>query len=275
MNDKKALTDLYNANTGTIWSGFNIKHYDQYIFKGIMLGMDPKQISDDIIVREKEGWSLSREFSKIPMIMYDVFQGRSFGLKTLEGFMGSNIKETDVPFNIDRKLTKEEIEMSIQYCTHDVEETIKVFMERINEFNSQYNVVKVFDLPMVCLGDSGAHLVSKVLGCERKKYDDEFDFYPLPHIQIKKYREVLDWFDSIRGNPKNLSYKYYDSQSFITLVAGIPHTFGFGGLHGNCISLYFFASSLDFADNCFIFNSFLVAYISAYLLFVADLVTRL
>ena len=74
VNDKKALTDLYNANTGTIWSGFNIKHYDQYIFKGIMLGMDPKQISDDIIVREKEGWSISREFSKIPMIMYDVFQ---------------------------------------------------------------------------------------------------------------------------------------------------------------------------------------------------------
>ena len=232
VNDREKLTDLYNSHTGSIWSGFNIKHYDQYIFKGIMLGMDPKQISDDIIIREKEGWSLSREFSRIPMIMYDVFQGRSFGLKTLEGFMGSNIKETDVPFNIDRKLTKEEIEMSIQYCTHDVEETIKVFMERINEFNSQYNVVKVFDLPMVCLGDSGAHLVSKVLGCERKKYDDEFDFYPLPHIQIKKYREVLDWFDSIRGNPKNLSYKDYYSQSFITLVAGIPHTFGFGGLHG-------------------------------------------
>lgn len=232
VNDKKALTDLYNRNVKNIWVGFNIKHYDQYIMKGIMLGMDPKYINDQIIIHEKEGWSLSREFSKIPMIMYDVFGSRGFGLKTLEGFMGSNIKETDVDFRIDRKLTQKEIEMSIQYCTHDVEETIKVFMERINDFNSQYDLVKTFDLPLSCLGDSGAHLVSKVLECERHSYDDEFDFYVLPHIQIKKYKEVIDWFNSIKGNPENLSYKDYYSQSFITMVAGIPHTFGFGGLHG-------------------------------------------
>lgn len=232
VNDRKKLTDFYNSHVKDIWSGFNIKHYDQYILKAIMLGMDPKTVNDMIIVEDVEGWAISREFSKIPLVMYDVFQGRSFGLKTLEGFMGSNIKETDVPFNIDRKLTPEEIRMSIEYCTHDVEETIKVFLERINEFNSQYNVVKVFGLPMICLGDSGAHVVSRVLECERKKYDDEFDFYPLPHIQINKYKEVLDWFTSIQGNPEHLSHKDYYSQSFITLVAGIPHTFGFGGLHG-------------------------------------------
>ncbi len=232
VNDRQALVDLYNKNVKNIWVGFNIKHYDQYIFKGIMLGMDPKVINDDIIIREKEGWAISKEFSKIPMILYDVFGSRGFGLKTLEGFMGSNIKETDVPFNIDRKLTPEEIQMSIKYCTHDVEETIKVFMERINDFNSQYDLVKVFDLPLSCLGDSGAHVVSKVLGCERNKYEDEFDFYVLPHIRINKYRDVIDWFNSIRGNPENLSHKDYYSRNYITTVAGIPHTFGFGGLHG-------------------------------------------
>jgi len=232
VNDPEELRSYYNKNVKEIWCGFNIKHYDQYILKGIMLGMDPKYINDAIIVEEREGWSLSREFNRIPLIMYDVYQGRGFGLKTLEGFMGSNIKETDVPFNLDRKLTDEEIQMSIQYCTHDVEETIKVFMERIDEFNSQYALVTTFGLPMASLGDSGAHLVSKVLECERNSYNDEFDFYPLPHIRIKKYKEVVDWFNSIRGNPENLSYKDYYTRNFITLVAGIPHTFGFGGLHG-------------------------------------------
>lgn len=232
VNDRNILTDYYNKHVKDIWSGFNIKHYDQYILKGIMLGMDPKYINDEIIVKDREGWSISREFSKIPLIMYDVYQGRGFGLKTLEGFMGSNIKETDVPFNLDRKLTKKEIDMSILYCTHDVEETIKVFMERIDEFNSQYDLVKTFNLPLTCLGDSGAHLVSKVLECERKEYHDGFDFYVLPHIEIKKYREAVDWFNSIKGNPENLSYKDYYTRKFITLVAGIPHTFGFGGLHG-------------------------------------------
>lgn len=232
VNDRDKLIDLYNKNVKNIWSGFNIKHYDQYIFKGIILGMDPKYINDEIIINEREGWTISREFSKIPFVMYDVFQGRGFGLKTLEGFMGSNIKETDVDFRIDRKLTKEEIEMSIKYCTHDVEETIKVFMERIDEFNSQYDLVKTFNLPLSSLGDSGAHLVSKVLECERHSYDDEFDFFVLPHIQINKYKEVVDWFNSIKGNPEKLTHKDYYTRNFITMVAGIPHTFGFGGLHG-------------------------------------------
>lgn len=232
INDKEYLSKLYEDNVKNIWVGFNIKHYDQYILKGILLGIDPKWINDQIIVEGREGWALSKEFSKIPLVMYDVFQGRGFGLKTLEAFMGSNIKETDVDFRIDRKLTQEEINMTVMYCTHDVEETIKVFMERISDFESQYNVVKTFNLPMTCLGDSGARLVSKVLGCEKNHYDDEFDFFPMSHIRISKYKEVLDWFFSIRGNPKKLSYKDYYSQSFITTVAGIPHTFGFGGLHG-------------------------------------------
>lgn len=232
INDKEYLSKLYEDNVKNIWVGFNIKHYDQYILKGILLGIDPKWINDQIIVEGREGWALSKEFSKIPLVMYDVFQSRGFGLKTLEAFMGSNIKETDVDFRIDRKLTQEEINMTVMYCTHDVEETIKVFMERISDFESQYNVVKTFNLPMTCLGDSGARLVSKVLCCEKNHYDDEFDFFPMSHIRISKYKEVLDWFSSIRGNPKKLSYKDYYSQSFITIVAGIPHTFGFGGLHG-------------------------------------------
>lgn len=232
INDRQELTTYYNEHVRDIWSGFNIKHYDQYILKGILLGMNPKHINDSIIQDGKDGWQISREFSKIPLVMYDVYGSRGFGLKTLEGFMGQNIKETDVPFNIDRKLTPAEIQMTIGYCTTDVYQSVNVFMERINDFNSQYDLVKVFDLPLKSLGDSGAHLVSKVLGCEKHKYNDEFDFYVLPHIQIEKYKEVVEWFNSIKGNPKNLSHPDYYTQNLILYVAGIPHTFSFGGLHG-------------------------------------------
>lgn len=34
------------------------------------------------------------------MINYDVMPNPPVGLKTMEGFMGSNIKETEVPFDI-------------------------------------------------------------------------------------------------------------------------------------------------------------------------------
>lgn len=39
--------------------------------------------------------------------------------------MGNDIKETSVPFSIDRKLTDEEIAETVKYCKHDVEQTIQ------------------------------------------------------------------------------------------------------------------------------------------------------
>ena len=125
INNPDELRALYEANISNIWVGFNNKHYDQYIMKGILLKMNPKKINDYIIVDKKEGWQFSRAFNKIPMINYDVMPNPPIGLKTLEGFLGSNIKETGVTFNIDRKLTPGEIAETVKYCRHDVGQTIK------------------------------------------------------------------------------------------------------------------------------------------------------
>lgn len=234
VNDKDKLLELYEKNISSIWVGFNNKHYDQYIFKAILLGMDPKEVNDKIIVEEKDGWQISNQFNKVPMINFDVFSSKSAGLKTLEGFMGSNIKETDVDFRLDRKLTDEEIEQTFKYCRHDVEQTIKVFMEKINDFNSIVELVKAFDLPMAAMGDSNAQITARILECEKKSYDDEFDFFFLPCLRIEKYKAVLDWFESQRyekGTKPENPYMYY-KQSLSIDVAGVPHVFGFGGLHG-------------------------------------------
>lgn len=234
VNDKDALLRLYQKNVSNIWVGFNNKHYDQYIFKGILIGLDPKMINDKIIIEGKDGWQISNQFNKVPMINFDTFSSKSVGLKTLEGFMGSNIKETDVDFRLDRKLTEEEIQETIKYCRHDVEQTIKVFLERINDFNSMYDLVNVFDLPLSCIADTGAQITARVLECQRTQYNDEFDFFFLPCLRIEKYKEVVDWFASQRyapGEKPSNPYTYY-KQSFTIDVAGVPHTFGFGGLHG-------------------------------------------
>ena len=201
VNDPEALRKFYEANTKNIWVGFNNQHYDQYIFKGILLGMDPKTINDRIIVDGLDGWQISRAFNKIPMINYDVFSSKSAGLKTLEGFMGNNIKETSVPFNIDRKLTPKEINETIKYCTSDVENTVEVFMENIDTFNAFLEIIKAF--PDQCslfnLKDSGAQITANVLGCERQDFDDEFDFFFLPCLRLKKYKHVQEWFSQFIG----------------------------------------------------------------------------
>ena len=121
INDEKQLQQFYDAHINDIWVGFNSRHYDQYILKGILCGFDPKKINDFIIVKGNPGWKFSSMLRDIPLINYDVMLGTDRGLKSFEGFMGNNIKETSVPFDIDRKLTDAEIADTVKYCRHDVQ----------------------------------------------------------------------------------------------------------------------------------------------------------
>ncbi len=243
VNNPDELKALYEANTSNIWVGFNNRHYDQYIMKGILLGMNPKRINDWIILEKREGWQFSSVFNKVPMTNYDVMPNPPVGLKTMEGFLGSNIKETGVPFDINRKLTKAEIEETIKYCRHDVEQTIKIFLEKIDEFNAMHGIVQAFPnmVSLSNIGDSEARITAKVLGCVKQDFKDEFDYFFLPCLRLNKYKYVQDWFEEKKKEALAMDLQncdkydkklWYKSQNLKTVVAGIPHSFGFGGLHG-------------------------------------------
>ena len=107
VNDKRELERLYESYKKDIWVGYNCRNYDQYILKGILCGFNPKTINDWIIVKDRKGWEFSSLFNKIPLTLYDTMPNPPVSLKTLEGFMGYSIHETSVPFDIDRKLTKD------------------------------------------------------------------------------------------------------------------------------------------------------------------------
>ena len=243
VNNPDELKALYEANTSNIWVGFNNRHYDQYIMKGILLGMNPKRINDWIILEKREGWQFSSVFNKVPMTNYDVMPNPPVGLKTMEGFLGSNIKETGVPFDINRKLTKAEIEETIKYCRHDVEQTIKIFLEKIDEFNAMHGIVQAFPnmVSLSNIGDSEARITAKALGCVKQDFKDEFDYFFLPCLRLNKYKYVQDWFEEKKKEALAMDLQncdkydkklWYKSQNLETIVAGIPHSFGFGGLHG-------------------------------------------
>lgn len=227
INDADALEELHKQHIKDIWVGFNSLHYDQYIFKGILCGFDPKKINDFIIAKGNPGWKFSSLFRKIPLINYDVMLRTDRGLKWFEGSMGNNIKESTVPFDIDRKLTDAEIAETIKYCRHDVEQTIEVFIRRIDEFNTQMFFIKHFNYPLTDLSLTKAQLAAKILGGNRKgqTFDDEFEFPILDCIKLKKYRYIADWYK------KAENHDYKKSQENI-IVAGVPHTFSWGGGHG-------------------------------------------
>lgn len=243
VNDPMKMKRFYEAHKGDIWVGFNNRNYDQYILKAILCGFDPYEVSYWIVNKKRKGWEFSNVFHKIPLISFDVFTGYH-GLKTLEAFMGMNIVETSVPFDIGRKLKPEEIEEMIYYCRHDVQNTIEVFLKTKNEFDAHMDLIKEFNLPLSYLGKTQAQLAAKILGAVPITLNDEFDLR-LPHtLKLGKYQFVADWFMGLKesvekelgplnmGNYEDWSKMFYSKKLEVD-VAGIPHIFGMGGIHGS------------------------------------------
>ena len=50
VNRQDELEAFYQENKTNVFVGYNSRSYDQYIFKGILAGFNPKEINDFIIV---------------------------------------------------------------------------------------------------------------------------------------------------------------------------------------------------------------------------------
>ena len=222
-NDSEALRNYYKKHKNQIWVGYNSRNYDTFILKSILLGINPKKTNDDIIVRGMNGYQISRDFKKIQFYNFDIYTKNS--LKTLEGFMGNDIRETEVDFNLPRKLNPPEMRQTVKYCQHDVEQTIEVFRRKKELFESQVQLIETFELPKYMIGLTQAQLTANILECERVEgRNDEFDLKLVDTLRLKKYKSAKEWFE----NPCNMDYK----KSFSLNVCGVPHQFGWGGLHG-------------------------------------------
>lgn len=223
-NDINELNKFYNACRNDIFIGYNSRGYDQFILKGLLLGMDAGWISEQLIEHGKKGYQVVRGANKIQLYNFDCSTG-FHSLKQLEAFMGSEIKESDVPFDIDRQLTDEEEKDLIRYCIHDVKETIKVFERLRVEFDSHVQLIEAFDLDFTMFTKTKAQLSADILGAVKtENRGDEFDYRIPAVLEINDYPEVVDWYfkDENKDYKKNLEIDLY----------GVPHVFAFGGIHG-------------------------------------------
>lgn len=241
VDNKDQLNEVYEQYKEDIWVGFNSRHYDQYILKTILCGLSAWDCNKWIIRDKKPGWAFSNLFKNIFLINYDVMPLNS-SLKQLEGFQGHSIYESDIPFDIDRPLKGDEIEEMLHYCQNDVEETMNVFLENINDFNALLWLVKEFKFPLSYMSRTKAQISAEILQCERTERDDEWDLSVLPCIWLNnKPRQITvkntnnsktetvfmmpdDWF----LEAKYQNYDYY----FEMDVCGVTHTLAWGGIHG-------------------------------------------
>ena len=233
INNSDELEKIYQDNINEIWVGFNSRHYDQYILKGILCGFEPKRINDFIILKGNPGWKFSSLFRNVPLNNYDVMMSIDRGLKSFEGFMGNDIKESSVPFDIDRKLTEEELQETVKYCRHDVEQTIEVFLQRKSDFEAHLGLVKIAcegkPLNMALISKTKAQLSAIILEASKKEHNDEFDIDFPSTLKIDKYKEVVEWYE----NEENRCYEKDGKKNQLDImIAGVPHQFGWGGVHG-------------------------------------------
>jgi DNA polymerase len=223
VNNRNELHDFYRKNKNDIWVMYNGAGYDQFIIKGLLLGFDPKAINDFIIVQGRKGFEYSKSFNKITLNVYDVMPNIPVSLKVLEGFMGNDIHETSVPFDIDRKLTNTELTETINYCRFDVMNTIEVFCRRKVEFDSKFDLIKFFKLPLDNLVKSQAQLAAVILDAKRVDYKDEWNIRVPDNAILGKYQAVADWFLDKRN--------HYEDASLKINIAGLEHTIAWGGVH--------------------------------------------
>lgn len=226
INDADEFEKFYEKYKDEVWVGYNSRGYDQWIAKAILAGFKPYDMSKWIIEDGEHGWKFSDLLHKFPIFNYDCSVGfRS--LKELEAFMGDNIKESSIPFDIDRKLTDSEIDELLQYCEHDVMETFKVFVMTDYEFESHVGLLTEFNLPLKYISKTKAQLSAVILGASKVSRNDEFDITIPDTLDLGKYdflREFYqDWADNVQD---------YSLMKLETDIAGVPHTFGIGGLHG-------------------------------------------
>ena len=227
INDIDALQKFHDKNKNKIFFGYNSKNFDNIIYDAILSGADPYAV---MLMLFKET-PLPTIYKTFKMKYYrpntfDLMQDiLGMSLKEAEGYMGMSVEESTVDFNIERKLTEQEIKDVLKYCIHDVDATEKLITYRQGYIRSKMNVCKLFNLPLTCLDKTNASLSALILEAKKTDYDDEL-IYDLPDEVIlnnPEYRKILNLYVG-----RELNYK----EKLKINIAGVPHILAYGGIHG-------------------------------------------
>lgn len=108
-NDSGAMTEFISDEQPVILAGFNNKHYDQYILKAVTQGRSPSEVKEvnDWIIGGKTPWEhpfFADRSKGLRIAQLDIRDDMQDGisLKAIEAHMGWDIRESDVPCDIDR-----------------------------------------------------------------------------------------------------------------------------------------------------------------------------
>lgn len=249
-NDNEGVT-AFMEEFQPFLGGFNNKHYDNHILKAVIVGATPeqvKEINDMIIVNGMNGWEIpSLRDYKVYFDSFDLMDDCQAGqsLKSIEAHLGIPIEETEVDFNIDRRLTEEELRLTIEYCKYDVLSTEKLYHLRESYIRNKAVLGRKAGIDeKKAVYMTNAKLTSVYLKAEKpeKPWTDERN-YKYPDKLLREYipKEVFEFFDKLYDPSISDAELFggYDEKgtkkkgaSLDIIVGDCPCTIAFGGIHG-------------------------------------------
>ena len=254
-NDNSKLREFL-SQPDIIIGGFNNKHYDNWILKTILNGGSNYHVKkhNDFIIGGGNAWdfefvSLGSDirYYKLPCPTFDLrddIADPGISLKAIEGNLKLPIVESSIPFDIDRKLTPEELEEVIRYCKYDVDSTIKLYQERKeNYIDAKALISEMYNLPVEeGIGLTNAKLCARILGAKPQKFNDERDYVIPDNIDTNLIPKIiLDFFLQIRDKsiPDAKLFGAGKGSKGMTLdlilktsYGECPVTYAWGGVHG-------------------------------------------
>lgn len=224
--DLNEIREFYKNNTNSIWIGHNNECYDNFILQAILENKNPKKINDEIINDGKR-----KRFLNIKLYYYDLMKFHLGSLKVMEAFMGKDISESEVDFNLDRELTLEEKLLTQSYNKDDLDQTLDDFNYLLDEFSLRLDLIKEYNLPLSYLCATQAKISSKVLGAKRIENIENMPVLPKMWDTLRvNNKEAIDFY---------MNRKYASGESLKLMFGKTVHYMKAGGMHGAIENCYF------------------------------------
>ena len=231
--------------------GFNNKHYDNHILRAVLAGYTPEQIKEinDMIIREDiNGWDIPHlKDCRVYFHSFDLRDDCQDGLslKAFEAHLGIPIEESEIDFNLSRRLTEDELQSTIRYCRYDVDATELLYRIRQGYLSNKAALGRIRGIDeRKAMYMTNAKLTSVYLRAQKpdKPWTDERE-YRYPDKLLKEYipQEVFDFFDRLHDPtvPNINLFGGYDEKgnkvkgaSLEIKLGDCEVTLAYGGIHG-------------------------------------------
>lgn len=214
------IRKYYKENQDMIWVGHNCQAYDNFILQAIVNGGNEEQvyaISKSIIETHET------PYLKMKLYSYDLISNHFGSLKSIEAFVGKNISETQVDFNLQRKLTNEEKQLTESYNRDDLSQTTDNLFECKNEFQLRLDIINEFKLPLSCVSITGTRLAEEVLHAKKIPGIENQVVLPKMYDNLQVKNEDVKRF--------YLNREYAEGKKLKVQLCGVEHIVAAGGIH--------------------------------------------